>query len=775
MTVSPSSPAGHSTSFSPRRLLKGMIEVLVRRRWLILGFMVFGVVAGGVLFWVNVDQYRSRAVLLIDWPAPTGNLEGAVLNGQGDRERVVRVTQHVLSRPNLQRIIDEFHLYPKLLQSQGYEAAIEEFRTQIQIEMKDGGRKMEALSIAFTHSDPAIARQITDKLSAGYLEITDQSHSPHSDPSSEVLYQELSEVQEALDQQEQELSAFKVNHADELLEKLPENMKIRDRLQDDMSGIQKRIDRLQFQVEQAGQLINEKEDRLAQRSSSPHRLNGEDRQRLASRLLFLKNALLDKSGEFGEDHPDMIELTTEINKTAQELERHLVNEEEDVAILSAQIGELNSQRQDMNQQIQDSQAQLKKLTRSFRFFESRIEQTPQRQQELSALQDEYAKLQANYERLHNRWIDARISENLDARQLDPKFRVLDAASLPIEPEGTFRAWLPLEGYMVGTGLGLAVAFILDWFSPTFRRPEDVEVSLGLQTLATIPGFHLAYGKSFHALPSAIKGHPASGELALLGQQSRDYVDTTDLSKNGAIYGGKSPERFGVPPQLDLVSRWRPQSIVAEQYRVAATRLDLLGEGDQCTIVLVTSSKKGEGKTCTSSNLAYTLARDLDEPTLVMDCDYKCPNLHNLFGVDPTPGVAEFLAGQESLEACQKHIADVPLWCMPVGDLAQYPVSLGKLQKLSLILAAVKARYRYIILDGPPILPLADTNILSGLASIVLMVVRFGATPKDVVQKAVEMIHFRGPTRLILTDTGSHGVPSYVTLGRDSPLLVGRQS
>ncbi|MDR4487883.1 MAG: hypothetical protein R3B83_10225 [Nitrospirales bacterium] len=172
MTVSPSSPAGHSTSFSPRRLLKGMIEVLVRRRWLILGFMVFGVVAGGVLFWVNVDQYRSRAVLLIDWPAPTGNLEGAVLNGQGDRERVVRVTQHVLSRPNLQRIIDEFHLYPKLLQSQGYEAAIEEFRTQIQIEMKESGRRWRHCRLPLPIRTCSPAGQITGQIECQYLERT---------------------------------------------------------------------------------------------------------------------------------------------------------------------------------------------------------------------------------------------------------------------------------------------------------------------------------------------------------------------------------------------------------------------------------------------------------------------------------------------------------------------------------------------------------------------------------------------------------------------------
>ncbi len=198
----------------------------------------------------------------------------------------------------------------------------------------------------------------------------------------------------------------------------------------------------------------------------------------------------------------------------------------------------------------------------------------------------------------------------------------------------------------------------------------MEVSLGLQTLATIPSFNLAYGKSLKLLAGAIHAGAVKGDLALPGPMKRGYPDEGHSPKHG-MYGGKPADPPAFPVRLNLVARWRPESIVAEQYRVAATRLDLLGEGDQCTIVLVTSSKKGEGKTSTSSNLAYTLARDLEESTLVIDCDYKCPNLHNIFVMDGQPGVADFLAGQEPLEACFQKVADVPLWCMPAGNLEQH--------------------------------------------------------------------------------------------------------
>jgi Mrp family chromosome partitioning ATPase len=99
--------------------------------------------------------------------------------------------------------------------------------------------------------------------------------------------------------------------------------------------------------------------------------------------------------------------------------------------------------------------------------------------------------------------------------------------------------------------------------------------------------------------------------------------------------------------------------------------------------------------------------------------------------------------------------------MTVGDMETSPVSLSKLYHLSSLIELVRSRYRFIILDGPPVLPLADINVLSGLADIVIMVVRSGITPKDVVQKATTMLQGTHTTRLVLSDAWSDGVPYYV--------------
>ncbi|MCA9423023.1 MAG: hypothetical protein KC592_18530, partial [Nitrospira sp.] len=486
---------------------------------------------------------------------------------------------------------------------------------------------------------------------------------------------------------------------------------------------------------------------------------------LSLRLQELKRELGKLSSEYRDSYPDIITLKIQIKNLEQEMaDRPRVRGQ---APSDPYLAELMNTRKDLNSQLPALKSQLADVSKNMKDLERRLEDTPHHEQELLALERDYDNIQRHYQRLHENRINARISENLDKRQKGERFRILDPANLPTKPEGKPRELIAVAGVIVGTGLGFGVAFLLDMLLPTFRRSEDAEVSLGLATLATIPSFKMAYEKSKKVVSSELESQvPENGRNLALSESVDALLRGTCTddaeSKGPGRSSGTTPEAFS--PQLNLVTKWRPQSIVAEQYRVAATRLDLLDPVASHQVVLITSAMKGDGKTSTSANIAYTLARDLNEPTLVIDCDFKCPNLHRILGLNPAPGVAEYFSGVEGLEACLQQIPDLPLWCMSVGDVQSHPVPLAKLSNLSAILETMTTRYRFIILDGPPVLPLADVNVLSGLANIVLMVVRSGVTPKDAVQKALDMIHHTGPRRLVLTDAWTQGVPYYVRQG-----------
>jgi capsular exopolysaccharide synthesis family protein len=216
--------------------------------------------------------------------------------------------------------------------------------------------------------------------------------------------------------------------------------------------------------------------------------------------------------------------------------------------------------------------------------------------------------------------------------------------------------------------------------------------------------------------------------------------------------------------MTVVARRLPASIVAEQYRVAATQLSVLRAGQKTTIVAVTSAVKGEGKTTTVVNLAYTLAQDLGKRTLMIECDFKCPTLHRYTQIPSEPGLADLLSEEVPLEACLHSFGSVPCWVMPIGEFRNGSSELIKSQRLSMILTGLRERFDYILMNTPAILPLADMNVLVGLADLLLLVVRAGSTPQQVVKRALSRLSVANPDLMILNAVETRDLPSYMRYG-----------
>jgi capsular exopolysaccharide synthesis family protein len=179
--------------------------------------------------------------------------------------------------------------------------------------------------------------------------------------------------------------------------------------------------------------------------------------------------------------------------------------------------------------------------------------------------------------------------------------------------------------------------------------------------------------------------------------------------------------------------------MAEQYRVAATRLILMTAEKKNVVTLVTSSMMGEGKTTTAVNLAYIFAHDLSKSTLLIDCDFKRPMVHEYMDIPAGPGLGDVLQGGEILENCIHPCDGVPLWILPSGSPKIRPAGLSGIQYIKQILPELRTRYDHVILDGPPVMPLADVNILSGMTDMTVFVVRAGGTNQDVAKKALRLL------------------------------------
>ncbi|TKB69548.1 MAG: hypothetical protein E8D47_00500 [Nitrospira sp.] len=384
-----------------------------------------------------------------------------------------------------------------------------------------------------------------------------------------------------------------------------------------------------------------------------------------------------------------------------------------------------------------------------------------REQQLAGLTRDYDNMQRNYQGLLDRRLNARLAESLEKRQKGEQFRVIDPAHFPTFPESPDVMKIMMLALFAGCGLGFGTAIVIETMRSSFRYGDEVERLLGIPILAEVPSYQSAFGGVSRAL--SFGGTSSTSTSSSRHTPLPGWGKTTPGNGNGK---GKKDvlvvDRAPGTPDWNLVMKWRPLSAVAEQYRVAATRLALMSTERKCSVVVVTSSVKGEGKTATALNVGYALAHDLGKRTLMIDCDFKQPRLNVYAGVSADPGLSSVL--QEigsSMESCIHQLDESPLWILPAGSVSVRPIELFKIKRLEALLTELRERFDFIILDAPPILPLADMNVFVSMGDILALVIRSEETRTDIVQKALKALRPANQTGIILTGIQANETPYYM--------------
>jgi protein-tyrosine kinase len=220
------------------------------------------------------------------------------------------------------------------------------------------------------------------------------------------------------------------------------------------------------------------------------------------------------------------------------------------------------------------------------------------------------------------------------------------------------------------------------------------------------------------------------------------------------------------PTLDgrLVAALAHQSPAAERYRLLRTRIKRAENGRSIRAIVVTSPSKGDGKSLTAANLALTMAQELHQRVLLLDADLRRPSVASLFGLPEGPGLSDVLMGAADLDSALAHLPDQHLTVMPAGAPAAQPAELLGSTGMRRVLDALRGRFDRIILDMPPVGPLADVHVVTPLADGLLMVVRAGITPKPAIEQALSGLDMGKVLGLVLNaaegSTEAYGEAGY---------------
>ena len=203
---------------------------------------------------------------------------------------------------------------------------------------------------------------------------------------------------------------------------------------------------------------------------------------------------------------------------------------------------------------------------------------------------------------------------------------------------------------------------------------------------------------------------------------------------------------GTPAQQSrLVSLTASESPAAEAFRFLGVRLRHLRRGRSLKKLLITSTIPQEGKSMIAANLACTLALKAQSRVLLLEGDLRRPSLPQMFGIEGMPGLSEWLHGERSVMTTIYHLEGPGLWMMPAGSADDNPLELLQSGKLPALLDQLAAWFDWIIIDSPPVLPLADTSVWARLADGILLITRQGITEKRKLKKGLEAIE---PKKLI---------------------------
>jgi exopolysaccharide transport family protein len=375
----------------------------------------------------------------------------------------------------------------------------------------------------------------------------------------------------------------------------------------------------------------------------------------------------DYSSRYGPRHPRMLDLQSEkrnlLAKIDEEVQRVVETVGNDVAVARARVKSLEgSLGQATNRSTGDNRARIK----------------------LKELEANAASNHALHDAFLARFKESQGQEGIQA----PDSRIISPAIVPTVPSApNTRTAMELAG-IAGLILGFLLALLVERLDSGFRTTSQVEKTLGLPVLATIP------------------------EISWSGKAAQSATDRV----------------------VD-----KPMSSFAEAIRGLQMGLLLSNVDKPPKVVLVTSAVPGEGKTTVAVSLARLAARS-GKKVIVIDCDLRRPATARALGINKSErGLVEVLTGEKTLDQCLEKDPRSSMQILPVKLKTGNPPDLLGSNAMEKLIAGLKASYDLVVIDSAPLLPVHDTRILARHVDAALFVVRWEKTPRDAAKNATRIL------------------------------------
>jgi polysaccharide chain length determinant protein (PEP-CTERM system associated) len=456
------------------------IDIIVRRRWVIMAPFSVALILGIYFSIVMPRIYEAKTMILVEGQRVPQNYVQSVVT-EDTAQRITTISQQILSRTNLEKIIKDFNLFSDPSLSKWYiEDQVANLRERISVDViRDARRATEAFTISFKGRDPEKVMRVANGLATYFIDENLKARESQAIGTSSFLESELETMRLRLEQLEEKIKEYRRTNMGELPEQLETNLRILERLQEDLSDRQQSLRDARSRLSELNSQATSREPSVVVISGNQQASNQENASpaELRAQLEALQS-------RYTEKHPDIQRLKKQIADLEARAES---------ASQNGSSGSTNRIPFEMRQQISDAQreaqlieGEIEALRAQISDYQNRVENIPRREQELLGLRRDYENIQTTYESLLTRKLEADIAVNMERKQKGEQFRIVDPARVPQRPIEPNLKKLFLFTIAGGLGLGLGIAILLEFGIPTYRRPDEIEGQYEIPVLVSIP-------------------------------------------------------------------------------------------------------------------------------------------------------------------------------------------------------------------------------------------------------------------------------------------------
>ena len=475
--------------------IKGMIR---RQRWLFLKLFLLGWVVVWGISWGMPSIYRSGTLILVEQPAVPEKLVASNIDIDIQRQ-LDSITEQILSRTRLSRIIETLNLYSEERKHKSADDLVEQMRKDIDIELARGDdKKLSSFNIYYTNRNPEMAQRATNELANLFIAENLEQRQVRSENTTRFLEDQLEQARQKLAAQEARVREFKDRHLGELPSQTTANLQI-------LAGLQAQLQAQQDSLSRAKQQNTYLESLLSQYrtltpadpkspDAAPVGLAAIDRE-----LDRLKAQLADLLSHYTDKHPDVRKTKEQIARTEKMRDKVLADMKAASASASTDaptatvpetkstaVLEMESQLKANRIEIANHEGSIRDLQGKVADYQARLNMAPVMEQQYADITRDYEQSKADYDSLLAKKNQSEMATDLEKTQQGEHFRMLDPPNRPTRPYKPNRLQLCAVGLVLGLVLGGGAAIGREKLGGKIYTEREIKKLLPVEVVSEIP-------------------------------------------------------------------------------------------------------------------------------------------------------------------------------------------------------------------------------------------------------------------------------------------------